>query len=166
MYGRRHRAKTRPSTPPQDLTLDDITPAERVELRSVLPPPSDVRNKATKRTVKIRRKKGKMQGKEYIRGDVVGLEVEKPPEDQLNFFNDSITAGESHFFDYDSGGGRPAGAGKAALKKGVHAAMAGRKKKGNGGAMSQADAFKQRLDQRPYDAISGMNVDPRFALRE
>ena len=85
---------------------------------------------------------------------------------RLNFFNDSITAGESQVFDYDSGGGRPAGAGKAALKKGVHAAMAGRKKKGNGGAMSQADAFKQRLDQRPYDAISGMNVDPRFALRE
>ena len=129
----------------------------------MLPPPSDVRNKATKRTVKIRRKKGKMQGKEYIRGDVVGLEVEKPPEDQLNFFNDSITAGE--VFDYDSGG-RPAGAGKAALKRSVHAAMAGRKKKGNGGAMSQADAFKQRLDQRPYDKISGMNVDPRFALRE
>ena len=129
----------------------------------MLPPPSDVRNKATKRTVKIRRKKGKMQGKEYIRGDVVGLEVEKPPEDQLNFFNDSITAGE--VFDYDSGG-RPAGAAKAALKRGVHAAMAGRKKKGNGGAMSQADAFKQRLDQRPYDKISGMNVDPRFALRE
>ena len=64
----------------------------------MLPPPSDVRNKATKRTVKIRRKKGKMQGKEYIRGDVVGLEVEKPPEDQLNFFNDSITAGESQVF--------------------------------------------------------------------
>jgi len=124
-----------------------------------------VRNKATKRTVKIRRKKGMHQGKEYIRGDVVGLEVEKPPEDQLNFFNDSLTAGESQAFDYDSGG-RPAGAAKAALKRGVHAAMAGRKKKGSGGAMSQADAFKRRLDQRPYDKISGMNVDPRFALRE
>jgi hypothetical protein len=47
-YARWHRAVTRPKTPPQDLTLDDITPQERVELRSVLPPASTVRAKVRK----------------------------------------------------------------------------------------------------------------------
>ena len=128
-YGRWHRAMTRPKTPPQNLTLDDITPQERVELRSVLPPASTVREKAVKRTIKIRRKKGKQQGKNYIRGDVTSLEVE-PSNKADNFFADSITSGETK---KDAGAPEPAG--KAALKRGVS-------------AMKMAQAFSGEL---PWD---------------
>ena len=130
-YGRWHRATTRPKTPPQNLTLDDITPQERVELRSVLPPASTVRAKAVKRTIKIRRKKGKQQGKNYIRGDVTSLEVE-PSDKANNFFADSLSSGETK---KEAGVPEAAAAGKAALKKGA-------------GAMKMAKAFTGEL---PWD---------------
>ena len=93
---------------------DEITPAERVELRSVLPPASSVRAKAIKRTVKIRRKKGKQQGKNYIRGEIVGLEVESQGAAD-NFFADSLTAGEAKI---DAGAPK---SGKQALSRGISA---------------------------------------------
>ena len=116
-YGRWHRAVTRPKTPPQDLTLDDITPAERVELRSVLPPPSSARAKAVKRTVTIRRKKGVQQGKNYLRGEIVRLEVE-PMSGADNYFADALSAGEARL---DAGAPKT---GQQALRRGVSAANA------------------------------------------
>ena len=111
-YGRWHRAVTRPKTPPQDLTLDDITPAERVELRSVLPPPSSARAKAVKRTVTIRRKKGVQQGKNYLRGEIVRLEVE-PMSGADNFFADALSAGEAKL---DAGARKTGRRGVSAVK--------------------------------------------------
>jgi hypothetical protein len=70
---------------------------------------------AVKRTVKIRRKKGKQQGKNYIRGAVLGLEVE-PTGSADNFFADSLSAGETKLE-----AGSASQKGKAALGRGISA---------------------------------------------
>lgn len=79
-YGEWYKLRTRPPTPPM-VKMPTLTPSERVALRSVLPPPADVKNKAEK--TKVRLKKDKKTGQ------YVGMEVEQPKND---FYNDVITS--------------------------------------------------------------------------
>ena len=75
---------------------------------------SSVRVKATKRTLKICRKKDKPKGKQYIRGEILDLEVESQGAAD-NFLADSLTAGETKI---DAGAAK---SGKQALSRGISA---------------------------------------------
>jgi hypothetical protein len=73
-YARWYRLQMRPVHTPDEVKAQDlgsVTPAERVQLRRVLPPPASQTQRAVKQVILIRRKKGRKKGKQYIPGDLV-----------------------------------------------------------------------------------------------
>eukprot|EP01051_Picozoa_sp_SAG22_P021639 SAG22_NODE_4859_length_1149_cov_1.627619_2_plen_130_part_00 len=80
-YGDWYKQVTRPPTPPAK-QLPTLTPNERVQLRNVLPPKAEVKNKAEKTKVKL--KLNKKTGK-YIQV----VSIEKPKN---NYFADELTS--------------------------------------------------------------------------